>query len=864
MTNYFKIILSILTLIITSVFPTNLSAENNLKKFSLENGLTCILDKKGPSGLVAISLRVASGSAREEKMLGYGISHLIEHMAFKSCKGYPLGMVEKTIRQIGARMNATTSYDTTDFFMTIPKENLQAALDLLTNMTFFPSYDSQELKSEKDVVHKEIILRRDRPSTKLHDLLYKTAYLEHPYRHPIIGYDDLLKSITKEEIESYHKKAYQPGNMVLAIVGDIDLTQTEQLIKLYFSQLKNTAYFKLPPPQEPQQLSPRASTAYSDINLSETSIAFLSTELLNPDLYRLDLLAAILGRGDASLLNTVLVKEKQLVQSVSCYNYTPKDRGLFVINFISRPEKIDQAITTILGQIDKIKIKPFSKADLNRAKKMIASDLIYQQESLSAIASSLTSSEAMTGDYTFEDKYIEEINRVTAKDISSAAKKYLNRKKVTTANLLPNSYKEKDLNGSKPASSSKPEIQTKTLKNKIRSISIRNDLTPTAAITIIVGTGLKTETKENNGISNILSEMLLKGTPRHKEWEIKSQFESRGAEISSFQGPDSLGITIRFLKDDLKFALEMLYELLEFSVFPDQEFEKLKALTLLNIEKEKESIFFNGIRKVKQTLYQEHPYSRPNLGTSESVTKLRRKDLLDFYQETIDPQNMVIVVSGDIDPKETNQLIEKIFSPIKPKESSPTADSSALTPLEQSLRYDLSMNREQALSLLAFPGIKETDEEKYPFEVLESIMSGSDGRLFHSIRNKLAISYTQDFFISNRINGGFFGGYVLTSPENLKQAEKALKQEFERLSSGLSQDEIDLAIHELISKHRMDMQGNLFIATSCAQEELLIPDGYKNVFDYEKKIKAVTSEKIVEVISKYINNKKLVTITVSP
>ncbi|MDD5070534.1 MAG: insulinase family protein, partial [Candidatus Omnitrophica bacterium] len=579
MRHNFKTILSILMLIITSIFPTNLSAGNNLKKFSLENGLTCILENKGPTGLIAISLRVASGSAREEKMLGYGISHLAEHMAFKSCKGYPLGMVEKTIRQIGARMNATTSYDTTNFFMTIPKENLQTALDLLTNMIFFPSYDSQELQSEKDVVCKEIILRRDRPSTKLHDLLYKTAYLEHPYRHPIIGYDGLLKSITKEEIESYHQKFYQPANMVLAIVGDIDFAQTEQLIRLNFSPIKNTDYFKIPPPQEPEQLSPRSSTDYSDINLSETSIAFLSTELLNSDLYRLDLLAAILGRGDASLLNTVLVKEKQLVQSISCYNYTPKDRGLFVINFISQPEKIDQAVSTILGEIDKLKINPISKKDLNRAKKMIASDLIYQQESLSAIASSLTSSETMTGDYNFDDSYIKEIKKVTAKEISSAAKKYLNRQKATTAHLLPNSCQGKDLEKPQPLISSKPEIQTLTLRNKIRSISIRHDLTPTAAITIIVNAGLNAESKENSGISNILSEMLLKGTTRHKEGEIKSQFESRGADIASFGGPDSLGITVRFLKDDLKFTLEMLYELFELSVFPDQEFERIKALT---------------------------------------------------------------------------------------------------------------------------------------------------------------------------------------------------------------------------------------------------------------------------------------------
>ncbi|MDD5070829.1 MAG: insulinase family protein, partial [Candidatus Omnitrophica bacterium] len=201
---------------------------------------------------------------------------------------------------------------------------------------------------------------------------------------------------------------------------------------------------------------------------------------------------------------------------------------------------------------------------------------------------------------------------------------------------------------------------------------------------------------------------------------------------------------------------------------------------------------------------------------------------------------------------------------IKQKKAPPSLNSSALVELEESNRYDLSMNREQALSLLAFPGIKEADPAKYPFEVLESIMSGSDGRLFHSIRNTLALSYAQDFFLSNRIDGGFFGGYVLTSPDNLKQAEEALKREFEKLSSGIDQDEIDSAIAELISKHRMNMQGNLFIATSCARDELSFQGGYTNIFDYEKKIKAVTSERVTEVISKHINNKKLITVTVSP
>ena len=845
-TRIFVLVLSLLFLHYSSTFAN----EAVLRKV-LKNGLTVLVKETTPKDLVTIDVAVRSAPRYEEEYLGTGISHFVEHMLFKGTSIRKPGDVEKEVRSYGGLIDGMVSSDFTSYQLTVPVKYFPNALNLLKDMLLNAVFDPAEMEKEREVILKEVKLGEDEPEKKVIMSLFLNSYIRHPYKHPTVGYEDLLRGLTREDLLKYYRRRYVPNNMVITIAGGVNDKEIVSQVEKEFADFR-TPYYKgaCTYEQEPVQLGKKSVEERTPVALSYLAIGFHSTGILSRDLFAMDVLSMILGRGNSSRLNMAMIEEKRVALSVSASNYTPEDPGLFIISAIADKDNIDACKKTIIEEIDKIKNEGVTDKELETAKKTVLSDYIFSRETIEEQAKDLSENEIMTGDYNFSDSYIKGVEAVTKNDIKKAAARYLNNDNMTEVSLLQKGYTQlPDINV--PKAPVEQKMSRSTLANGLVLLTRRNTKIPAVTMTVAFSGGLLVENRNNNGVSDFISRMLLDGTKNRTEADIKGAIESRGGEITPFSGFNSFGFNITILKDDLDFALELIKDIVSDSVFPQDELAKEKMLAIASIKEEDGDIFQKGAMLVKKNLFANHPYAMRYAGEVETVSGFKRDDLINFYHNYCVPNNMVISISGDIYPQKVFQKTESLFKDI-PRKVLPERPA-VETPPDKIATETFKMDKEQAILLVGFRTVGIKNPDKYTLDVLDTILSGMSGRLFSAIREKSGISYTLGCVQKLGLDTGLMLFYVATTKENIKSARESLFNEIRLIRDNPAADEeLNNAKREIMSGYKMLMQTNASYSFQSALDELY-GLGYDNLYKYEDEIKKVTKEDLKKAADEYLN-----------
>jgi zinc protease len=211
---------------------------------TLTNGLTIILQEDKSAPVVSVQAWCEAGSIHEEKWLGAGLSHVLEHMLFKGTSTRGKGRIDQEVQEAGGYMNAYTSFDRTVYYINMPSSGTQVAVDILCDIMQNASLPEDELISELDVIRREMDMNHDDPARRSGRGLFETAYLHSPYRYTVIGYPDVFNQITRADVFDYYRKMYTPSNQFFIVVGDIDIKQVvDQISEAY----KDSPFKPLPP-----------------------------------------------------------------------------------------------------------------------------------------------------------------------------------------------------------------------------------------------------------------------------------------------------------------------------------------------------------------------------------------------------------------------------------------------------------------------------------------------------------------------------------------------------------------------------------------------------------------------------------------
>ncbi|NWG28195.1 MAG: insulinase family protein [Ignavibacteriaceae bacterium] len=405
--------------------PLNIPYE----KYKLSNDLEVILFQNKNIPFTAFNIWYRVGSANEKKGKT-GLAHLFEHMMFQGSKNVPKEMHFRYIQEAGGSLNASTSFDRTNYFEKLPSNDLELALWLESDRMgyFLDALDQVKLDNQKSVVINERLERYDnQPYGLAWEKLISNLYSEgHPYSWPTIGFYDDIESYTLEDVQSFFKQYYSPSNATIVIAGNFEINKVKLLIEKYFDEIKNN----ITPIQinaQSAQLNETKFLQYEDkVNLERIYIAWHTQNAFGPDDAALDILSDLLTGSKNARLTRKLVYELEIAQDVNSMQYSGKYGGHFMIVATAKPGKsLDEIKKIIFDEVSILTDNNITIQELQRSKNIIRSNFIYSLQNIDTVADMLNLYNFYLGNPDSFNFDLNRYNNVDENFLKQVVKRYL-------------------------------------------------------------------------------------------------------------------------------------------------------------------------------------------------------------------------------------------------------------------------------------------------------------------------------------------------------------------------------------------------------------------------------------------------------
>ena len=510
---------------------------------TLENGLTVILRRHDVAPVATVRFFVRAGSVWEQGLYGAGLSHLFEHLLMGgSTTTHTDEELRDMMMEIGADHNAYTSKDRTMYYLTVPREHIRTAITILADRVTRPAFPQDEFDREWGVVQRELEMYSSMPDRQAYNIFNELRYKVHPMRFPIIGHQEILRQVSREEILDYYRRMYVPDNGIFVVAGDIDVEEMLAAVREEFSGFQRRPAPEIVLPEEPTVTAPRrlVKVFESMQGPAKLWLGFPSIKLQHEDLYAFDALASILGQGRSSRLYRALREEKQLVLNIDAWNFTPYYvEGTFLVVCELLPENVAAAEKAIWEELERVSREGVSEEELIRTKRQLEVGHIRENQTAEQIADNMAQDYQSTGDAHFSDHYIEYMSRVTAQQVQDMARKYFDRNRQLTMVLTPRPLASEE----KTAQRAKAEeggIRKIVLDNGLRVLLKSTRAVPLVNVQMWVLGGLFDESEANNGISWMMTRASLRGTTHYTAREIDAYFDGIGGELNAESANNSI------------------------------------------------------------------------------------------------------------------------------------------------------------------------------------------------------------------------------------------------------------------------------------------------------------------------------------
>jgi zinc protease len=412
---------------------------DDVKTFTLNNGMKFLVveDFSIPNANMYFFYKVGS---RNEHQGITGLSHFFEHMMFNGAKKYGPKQFDRTMEFNGGANNAYTTENVTVYTDWFPAASAEIIFDLEGDRISSLSIDPKMVESERGVVLSE---RRtgieNSPWRPLSEGLQATAFQEHPYHWPVIGYEDDMKNWTQQDLERYFKTYYAPNNCVVVVSGALKLEKVKELAKKYFEPIPAQPA----PPKvhivEPAQTGERRITIKKEVETPYMMIGYKTPESKNEDYYALNILSSVLSSGNSSRLYSTLVDQKELATGVETDYSNTTDPFLFNIYAVANQDvKETDLEQAIYAEIEKIKKDGITEKELQKIKNQKLMEFYNQVETINGKSNNMGTYEVFFGDYKKMFDAPANYNKVTIADVQRVAQKYLIKSNRTVAVLKTN------------------------------------------------------------------------------------------------------------------------------------------------------------------------------------------------------------------------------------------------------------------------------------------------------------------------------------------------------------------------------------------------------------------------------------------
>ncbi|GAA4417900.1 pitrilysin family protein [Nibrella viscosa] len=662
------------------------------EKYVLPNGLTLVVHEDHSDPIVHVDVTYHVGSAREE--IGKsGFAHFFEHMMFQGSDHVADEEHFKIVTESGGTLNGSTNRDRTNYYETLPSNQLERALWLEADRMGFllDAVTQKKFEIQRATVKNERGQNYDnRPYGLAGEVSAKNLYpYGHPYSWLTIGYIEDLNRVDVNDLKNFFLRWYGPNNAVVTVGGDVDTKQVVKLVEKYYGAIpKGPAVTKTVVPAAVLQ-NDRYVSYEDNIRFPMVRMTFPTVPTYHPDEAALDVLAEILGGGKNSLLYKNMVKNQKAIQANASHP-TFELAGEFTFTALAypgvRPDTLEAIMRRTIAEFD---ARGVVDDDLARAKAGREADIIQGLSSVSGKVSQLAQYQTFTGNPNYLPKELKRYQDITKADVMRVYNQYIKGKKAVLLSVYPKGkpelvaaadnykvdstqYKAPDYGykgltytkardsfdrSKKPASGPNPVVNvppywTDKAGNGIRVIGTKNDEIPTVTMRFAIKGGhlLSANDPSKAGVAQLTASLLNEGTEKYSAEEISNQLEKLGSSISFNAGTEEITVFVQSLTKNLDATLALLEEKLLHPKFADEDFNRLKKQQLEAIANQSTQPVAIANNVYNKLLYGDNSIRAvPVIGTAETVQRISLDDVKAFYRNYLSPSVTNLVIVGDVE-----------------------------------------------------------------------------------------------------------------------------------------------------------------------------------------------------------------------
>ena len=875
--------------------PKYIKNVEGVKEYSLNNGLKVLLIPDASQSNMVVNIVYNVGSRNE----GYGekgMAHLLEHMLFKSTKN--LGDIKKMLSDKGGNANGTTWLDRTNYYEVFPSsdENLKWSVEMEADRMINATILQADLSKEFSVVRNEFEIGENNPDRVLQERILSTAYLWHNYGNSTIGSKEDIERVKATTLRAFYEKYYQPDNSTLIIAGKFDEQKALQYVGQYFGAIpKPKRVLDKTYTVEPAQDGEKFVELNRAGDSKNIGAVYHTAAYVDKDYAAIDALGEILTSDPSGYLYKSLI-ETQKVSSV--YYWQPTTRDASYVYFgvaVPNDKEIKATKELVRSELDKIATTKYTDEDVARAKAKIIKQLDGIKNNTISFAINLTEIVG-AGDYRLGFLYRDVVENLTKEDIQRVAEKYFRSNNRTVGVFIPSKDEQrlkpveytdeqivavtKDYKGKaleKEAAAFEASI--KNLKQNFVEGKLSNGVKYGLIKKEIKGGKVQASFKfpvsnekdlEGKGdIGSILAQLMKTGTKTRTKEQISDQLDQLKSSLYFDYSGQTLSINISTYKESFKGVMDILGDLLVNATFPENELTKTINEYNTYLESnlnDPQSIAFIEVSRLtsnypKGSIF----YTSTVQEQIDAYKKIKQSEIVDFYTNIFGGNNGLGTVVGDLDAKETGQILENTFG----KWNSKSKYVLALPTYSETKKIDkdyITPDKENAVAIgkIAFKmNLKSPD---YPAFVMANEILGSGGflsaRIPMRLREKEGISYGAGSFINVPVTNdvAFWQYYAFLNPTKKGAVEAATKEEIAKaLKDGFTAEEVKSNLVSWLNERKTRL-GNDMMLISLTNSYLQYGIPLEDYDDLETKVKALKVEDVNAVLRKYLSLEKMTSI----
>lgn len=792
----------------------------------LANGLDVYAMPDATAGTVTVTLWYDVGG-KDDPQGRSGFAHLFEHILSRKTVNLPYGQISTLVENAGGSRNASTGQDFTNYYETVPPQYLETMLWTHAERMARPVVDDAVFQAERSIVKEELRQRVLAPPYGRFGrfVIGDNSFDESIYRRSVIGSIEELDSAVIDDARAFHEAYYRPATATMIVSGNFDPAQLDRWVDQYFAGIPNperpVPVFERP--VETPRTAPRMVEAYApNVPLPAVGVLYPGMAANHPDNAALEVLQAIMSRGESSRLYQALVYGKQLASNASFGANSMEEGGSIAVTAtVARGKTMTDLEAALDIELARVRDEPVTAAELAEAKtELVASDL-RQRETASGRAFMLGQAIVSENDPRAPDERLAAIQAVTAADVQRVARTWLNDQTrvsvryqdesarpagapedswrnpapvptyltvppaILPANeLLPEGQRMAPPAPGPVRAMATPRVVERTLPNGLRVIVARSTNLPIMNAQLVMAGGAAADAGQA-GLASMTANLATQGAGGRSAPEIARTLEALGADIGGGAGADS---TTLFLSAPVASADEagaILADVVQRPTFDPAELDRSRTRTVTALTVALRDPGALASQVLNRLAFGGAAYGAPAAGTPASVGTLTRDQIVGFHDRWWRPDNAALIITGGMEPEQAFAFAERTLGGWeKPSGTVPTVTNRAgERPAPRIVVVDLP-GAGQAAVAAAVRGPRRSDPAFYPLAVVNSVIGGGqNGHLFQEVRAKRGLSYGANSSLGARVDGGLLAAATQTKNESAAEVVGLVLAEFDRLKT---------------------------------------------------------------------------------